>query len=76
MPFAIEQPLHSCSSPLRVTPICLAVLRRAPRGHGRERHGGVDVSWGTSVVGLRPGRIYSIGLLIIKCTGAIRIQEV
>ena len=28
MSFVIEKPLHSRSSPLRVTPICLAVLRR------------------------------------------------
>ena len=30
MSFAVKQPLQSRSSPLRVTPICLAVLRRAP----------------------------------------------
>ena len=37
---------------------------------------GVDVNWGTPVTGLRSGRSYSIGILIIKCTGAIRIQKV
>ena len=37
---------------------------------------GVDVNWGTPVTGLRYGRNYSIGILIIKCTGAIRIQKV
>ena len=37
---------------------------------------GVDVNWGTPVTGFRSGRNYSIGILIIKCTGAIRIQNV
>ena len=37
---------------------------------------GIDVNWGTPVTGLRSGRNYSIGILIIKCTGAIRIQKV
>ena len=37
---------------------------------------GVDVNWGTTVTGLRFGRNYSIGILIIKCTGAIPIQKV
>ena len=36
----------------------------------------VDVNCGTPDVGLRPRRNYSIGILIIKCTGAIRIQNV
>ena len=30
---------------------------------------GVDVNWGTPVAGLRSGRNYSIGILIIKSTG-------
>ena len=30
---------------------------------------GVDVNGGTSVAGLRPGRNYSVGVLIIKCAG-------
>ena len=37
---------------------------------------GVDVDRGTSVTGLRSGRKYSIVILIIKCTGAIRIENV
>ena len=37
---------------------------------------GVDVNWGTSVPEPRYGRNYSIGILIIKCTGAIRIQKI
>jgi hypothetical protein len=37
---------------------------------------GMGVNWGTPVTGLRPGCNYSIGILIIKCTGAIRIQKV
>ena len=37
---------------------------------------GVDVNWGTPVTGLRSGRNYSIGILIIKYTGVIRIQKV
>ena len=37
---------------------------------------GVDVNWGTPFTGLRSGRNYSICILIIKCTGAIRIQKV
>ena len=37
---------------------------------------GIDVNWGTPVAaGLRSGRNYSIGVLIIKCTGAICIQK-
>ena len=36
---------------------------------------GVDVNWGTPVTELRSGRKYSIDILIIKCTGAIRITE-
>ena len=36
----------------------------------------VDVNWGTLVTGFRSGRNYSIGILIIKCTGAICIQKV
>ena len=37
---------------------------------------GVDVNWGTSIAGLKHGRNYSIGILIIECTAAIRIQKV
>ena len=37
---------------------------------------GVDVNWSTPVTGLRSGLNYSIGILIIKCIGAIRIQKV
>ena len=37
---------------------------------------GVNVNWGTLVTGLRSGRNYSIDILIIKFTGAIRIQKV
>ena len=37
---------------------------------------GVDVNWGTPVAGLRPGHNYSIDILILKCTVAIRIQKV
>ena len=37
---------------------------------------GVDVNWGTPVIGLKSGRNYSIVILIIKCTGAIGIQKV
>ena len=37
---------------------------------------GVDVNWGTSVARLRPGRNYSIGIVIMKCIGAICIQKV
>ena len=29
----------------------------------------VDVNGGTSVAGLRPGRNYIVGILIIKCAG-------
>ena len=36
---------------------------------------GVDVNWGTPVTELRSGRKCGIGILIIKCTGAIRITE-
>ena len=36
---------------------------------------GVDVNWGTPVTELRSRRKYSIGILTIKCTGAIRITE-
>ena len=36
---------------------------------------GVDVNWGTPVTGLRSGRNYSIDILIIECTRAIRIQK-
>ena len=34
------------------------------------------MDWGTSVTGLRSGRNNSIGILFIKCTGAIRVQKV
>ena len=37
---------------------------------------GVDVNWGTPVTVISPGRNYSIGILIITCNGAIRIQKV
>ena len=37
---------------------------------------GVDVNGSTLVAGLRPGRNYSIDILIIKSTGAKRIQKV
>ena len=37
---------------------------------------GVNFNWGTPVAGLRSERNYSIGILINKCTGAIRIQKV
>ena len=37
---------------------------------------GIDVIWGTPVAGLRSGRNYSIGILSLKCTRAIRIQKV
>ena len=37
---------------------------------------GVDVNWDTPVTGLRSGRNYSIGILINKYTGAIRLQKV
>ena len=37
---------------------------------------GIDVNWGTQVTGLRSGRNYNVGILIIKSTGAIRIQKV
>ena len=33
----------------------------------------VDVNLNAPVAGLRPGRNYSIGFLIFKCAGAIRI---
>ena len=36
----------------------------------------VDVNGGVTVVGHRPRRNYSIGTLVNKCAGAIRIQEV
>ena len=45
-------------------------------GMGMSDMEGVDVNWGTPVAGLRPGRTHSIGILIIKSTGAIRIQKV
>ena len=48
----------------------------SPVGMGVSGMEGVDVSWGTPVTGIRSGRKYSIGILIIKCTGAIRIQKV
>ena len=34
---------------------------------------GIDVNRGTPVAGLRPRHNYSIGILIIKSTGAIRV---
>ena len=37
---------------------------------------GVDVNWGNPVTGLMSRRNYSIDILTIKCTGAIRIQKV
>ena len=37
---------------------------------------GVDVDRSTSITGLRSGRKCSIVILIIKCTKAIRIQNV
>ena len=42
-------------------------------GMGMSGMEGVDVDWGTPVTGLRSGRKYSIGILIIKWTGAIRM---
>ena len=45
-------------------------------GMGVSGMGGVDFNWGTPVTGLWSGRNYSIGIFIIKCTGAIRIQKV
>ena len=45
-------------------------------GMGVNGMGGVDVNWGTPVAGLGPRRNHSIGILIIKCTGAIDIQKV
>ena len=35
---------------------------------------GVDVNWGIPVAGLSPGRNFSIGILIITCTGAIQFS--
>ena len=45
-------------------------------GMGVSGKEGVDVNRGTPVTGLRPGHNCSIDILIIKCTGAIRIQKV
>ena len=35
----------------------------------------VDVNGGTPVAGLRPGRIYIVGILIIKCAGGDTYSE-
>ena len=45
-------------------------------GKGVSGMEGVDVNWRTPVTGLRSGRSYNIGILIIKCSRAIRIQKV
>ena len=45
-------------------------------GMGVSGMGVVTVNESTPVAGLRPGRKYSIDIIIIKCTGAISIQNV
>ena len=76
MSLAIEQPLHSCISPSKVTPIFLTVLQGPLVSMGVRCVGVVDVNGGTAVAELRPGRNCSIGIFINECTGAIRRQNV
>ena len=71
MPFANEQ--LSLEGDVNL----LAVLRRDPFvGMGVSGMEGVNALRGTPVAGLSLGRNYSIGILIIKYTGAIRMQKV
>ena len=77
MPFAIEQPLALVQLSLEGDAHLLGRLAQVSLvGMGVGGMEGVDVNWGTPVTGLRSGRNYSISILIIECTGAIRIQKV